>query len=135
MESFFEQVRNTIEESLADCDDIDKLVVKMQQGIDIFYMMFKKDPVLAILWAGLQANPNLIELDVQDSMQNADIISQRVCSIVGDDNRLKVYDSTLLIVHMIGSTIRLALTLSEDEGNRLIEEFKELVTLRLTSLK
>ncbi len=135
MESFFGQVRNTIEESLSDCNDIDELVVKIQQGIDVFYMMFKKDPVLAILWAGLQANPDLVELDAQDSMQNAEIISRRVCSIIGDDNHVKVYDSTLLIVHMIGSTIRLALTLSEDEGNRLIQEFKELVMLRLISLK
>lgn len=134
MSRFFDQVRDTIEPTLDDCNTIEQLNVRMRQGLDGFYSRFKNDPVLAILWAGLQANPKLMALDAQDSKRNAEIFSLKVCSIVGNQNQTKVYDATLLIVHMIGSTIRLALTLPEPEGERLIAEFKELVELRLRSL-
>jgi len=134
MEGLFENVTQTLEYALKDCNSIDELTSGLNQCVDVFYLVFKKDPVLAILWAGLQTNPKLLELDAKDSMKNAEIISQKVCKIVNSVAQQKVYDSALLIVHMIGSTIRLALTLTEEEGDRLVNEFKELVVLRLHSV-
>ena len=134
MEGLFESVSQTLEHAIKDCSNIDELTSGLNQCIDVFYFVFKKDPVLAILWAGLQANPKLMELDAKDSMKNAEIISQKICKILSNVAQQQVYDSALLIVHMIGSTIRLALTLTEDEGDRLVNEFKELVILRLNSV-
>lgn len=139
MEELFEQVRNTILIHIEDCQNIEELADQLGYSIDSFYVMFTKDPVWAILWAGLQANPTLMALDANDSKQNAELISRKVSEILGAENQLekqtqiKIFDSTLMLVHMIGSTIRLALALGEDDGQRLIAEFKELVHLRLGS--
>ena len=134
MEDLFANVTQTLEHALKDCNNIDELTGGLNHSIDMFYQVFKKDPVLAILWAGLQANPKLMALDAKDSIKNAEIISQKICTIVSNVATQKIYDSSLLIVHMIGATIRLALTLTEDEGDRLVNEFKELVVLRLNSI-
>jgi len=134
MDKVFIQVRETLETALSDCDSIEMLIARMHHGIDEFHAMFKQDPVLTILWAGLQANPHLVALDTQDSMQNAKLITDKVCELLQEQDPQTIYSSTLLIVHMTGSTIRLAHTLGETEGEQLIVSLKDLVTLRLSSL-
>lgn len=134
MEGLFKHVTQSLEHALGNCSNLDELTTCLNQCIDSFYLIFKKDPVLAVLWAGLQANPKLLALDAKDSMKNAELISHRVFEVTNNVAQQKVYDSALLIVHMIGATIRLALTLNEEEGDRLVNEFKELVILRLNSV-
>lgn len=132
MEEFFEQIRGTIVQAMESCETLEELIERTNIGVDLFYEMFKKDPVFAILWAGLQANPTLSEYDVQDSKKNAKIIGDKICSLVKDINQEEVFSSTLLLVHMLGSTIRLALTLPEEEGKQIIREVKVLIRLRLS---
>ena len=131
MESLFEQVRTTIIVALDNCKDISELIERVSQGVNIYYAMFKNDPVLAILWAGLQANPKLMELDTQDSIKNADIVCEKICSIIGNENKTEISDASLLLINMMGSTIRLALTLPDKEGARIIEEAKKLIVMRM----
>lgn len=134
MQGFFDQVRQAIESKLAGCESIEDLIESMHSNIDAFYLMLKKDPIFAVLWAGLQANPDLVKDDAEDSQQNAEIITAKACEILGDEQRSDLYDATLLLVHMTGSTIRMALTMPDQEGERLIGEFKGLVTLRLRAI-
>jgi len=131
MESLFEQVRTTIIVALDNCKDISELIDQVSQGVNVYYAMFKNDPVSAILWAGLQANPKLMELDTQDSIKNADIVCEKICSIIGNENKTEISDASLLLINMMGSTIRLALTLPDKEGARIIEEAKKLIVMRM----
>ncbi len=134
MEDLFAQVRKTIKVLLTNCDSFEELTHRVNEGIDSFYSMFKKDPVIAILWSGLQAHPELVELDSNDSIQNAEIITETILLITLNNNKQSVFDATLLLLNIIGSTVKLAITLPEDEGNRLINELKTLVSLRINSL-
>lgn len=134
MQGFFDQVRQSIESSLESCESIEDLIESMHSNIDAFYLMLKKDPVFAVLWAGLQANPELVKDDAEDSRQNAELITAKACLILGNQQRTGIYNATVLLVHMTGSTIRLALTMPDDEGQRIVDEFKQLVTLRLRAI-
>jgi AcrR family transcriptional regulator len=134
MERLFEQVRTELKQALEGCENIDDLINQVSQIVDYFHLMFKQDPVLSILWAGLQANPELVELDVKDSQRNAKLISEKICSMLELDNQQGIYEASLLIVHLIGPTTRLTLTLPEEQSKALIEEFKEIIRLRLSSL-
>jgi AcrR family transcriptional regulator len=133
MQDFFKQVRQSIESSLDGCQSIDELIVNMHQNIDTFYSLLKRDPIFAMMWAGLQANPELVKDDAKDSQQNAHIITEKVCLHLGEEKRQEIYNATLLLVHMIGSTIRLALTMPEEDAGCLVNEIKSLVKLRLRS--
>jgi len=133
MQDFFNLVRQSIESSLEGCQSIDDLIVSMHRNIDAFYTILKRDPIFAMMWAGLQANPELVKDDAEDSQQNAHIITEKACIILGEEKRQEIYNATLLLVHMIGSTIRLALTMPEEEADRLVDEIKSLAKLRLRS--
>jgi len=133
MEGYFGQIRAIIISSIEECKSINELRKKIDGGVDIFYLMFKNEPVLATLWAGLQANTKLRELDANDSLVNAELIANKICSIMGDDNKQKFFDSLVLLLNMAGVAVRLAITLPEPQGDRLIAEFKQIALLRLNS--
>lgn len=131
MEDFFGKIRTMLEAALEGSNSIEELIEKMHKGIDLFNVVLRDDPVIAILWGGMQANPKLVELDAQDSLQNARIIAAKVTEIVGDEQADRIQDITLLMIHMAGSVSRLALALPDYEDSRLIDEYKALVALRL----
>jgi len=134
MQDFFDLIRKTLESSLAECKTVDDLIESMLNNIDVFYTLLKNEPIYSILWAGLQANPVLLRDDADDSRRNAKIIEEKIQSIMGDVQNEGAFEACFLLVHMTGSTIRLALTMPREEANLVVSEFKGLVVLRLKAL-
>ena len=133
MEGYFEQIRGLIRTFADTSSDLGSLIVQTQRGSDGLYQLFRGDPALATLWAGLQANPDLRELDAEDSRRNAAILAGKITGLFPKADPDEVYDSMLLLSHGLGMTVRIALSLEEPEGQRLFNEFKRIVSLRLQS--
>lgn len=133
MEDYFIQVRETLVTLLKDCDSIQVLSEQLNSGIDIFYTLVKDEPVVSVLWASLQASVSLRELDAKDSAINAGIITDKIFSIIGELRKDEIRTSVILLVNMIGATVRLAATMPEQQGEAIIEEYKYIASLRLKS--
>lgn len=130
MESYFDTTRAILVAFLNSSQSNDQLQNGVIFGIDQFYFLMQKEPTLAILWAGLQANPELREIDTQDSHKNAVLITDKILQLAPDVNRDEVFTSCLLLIHTLGMTVRLALSLEEKEGRKLLDEFKQLCIAR-----
>lgn len=133
MEDYFSQVRETLVTLLKDCDSMQVLSEQLNSGIDIFYALVKDEPVVSVLWASLQASVSLRELDAKDSAINAGIITDKIFSIIGELRTDEIRTSVILLVNMIGATVRLAATMPEQQGEGIIEEYKYIASLRLKS--
>ena len=133
MEDYFSQVRETLVTLLKDCDSMQVLSEQLNSGIDVFYALVKDEPVVSVLWASLQASVSLRELDAKDSAINAGIITDKIFSIIGELRKDEIRTSVILLVNMIGATVRLAATMPEQQGGRIIEEYKYIASLRLKS--
>lgn len=133
MEDYFSQVRETLVTLLKDCDSMQVLSEQLNSGIDIFYALVKDEPVVSVLWASLQASVSLRELDAKDSAINAGIITDKIFSIIGESRKDEIRTSVILLVNMIGATVRLAATMPEQQGEGIIEEYKYIASLRLKS--
>ena len=133
MEDYFSQVRETLVTLLKDCDSMQVLSEQLNSGIDIFYALVKDEPVVSVLWASLQASVSLRELDAKDSAINAGIITDKIFSIIGELRKDEIRTSVILLVNMIGATVRLAATMPEQQGEAIIEEYKYIASLRLKS--
>jgi|RifCSPhighO2_12_1023870.scaffolds.fasta_scaffold129570_1 AcrR family transcriptional regulator len=131
MEAYFDRIRSMVIELVESCDSFESLLEKSFRGLGSLYRIFREDPALATLWAGLQANPELQELDAEDSRRNAKIIAEKVLALSPKAHPVEVHDSMYLLSHMMGMAIRVSLTLEEPEGERLFNEFKRIVMLRL----
>lgn len=133
MQTYFDGIRDLITRFLAECNNLQDLDNGINRGIDLFYSLFKNEPALASLWASMQASNALKELDAEDSRINAKLITETVSSIFPTSNQSEIYSAVLLLMHTAGMTVRLALTVSEEEGDALVEEFKKLALLRVSN--
>ena len=134
MEGYFERIREMIVGLIEPCETVEDLSQNLLKGIDFFYALFINDTALAALWSGLQASKELKELDAKDSQINAHIIAQKICSLVDAQDKQQIDDAIFLIISMAGATVRLALTVPAPQGERLVIELKQLITLRIDSL-
>lgn len=131
MEEYFDRIRAMILELVESSDSFETLLERSDRGLGGLYKVFREDRALAILWAGLQANPQLQELDAEDSRKNAAILAAKILNFIPHADPVEVYESMLLLSHMMGMTVRVALPLEEQEGERLFNEFRRIVMLRL----
>ena len=134
MEGYFAEIRASLITLLDSCDSIQELSEQLYKGIDIFYQRFEDEPVLAVLWSGLQANVQLRELDAKDSAINAELITDKICSIIGDEKRTDIYTSLLLLVSTAGMTVRITVMMPDEQAEKILEEFKTLFCMRMQSL-
>lgn len=134
MQGYFDEIRIGLKHFVDCCQSREEMKRGIVQGIDQFYATFKKEPALAILWAGLQANPQLRELDVKDSQENAELLTNKLCCFSEPAISNQIYNAVLLLLHTAGMTVRLALDMEEEQANAFIEEYKVLALSRLDAL-
>lgn len=140
MQSYFDDIRVGLNHFVDCCQSKEDMKEGVINGIDQFYLAFKQEPTLAILWAGLQANPLLKELDARDSRENAELITDKLCCITdngngnGNDKRKAIYNAVLLLLHTAGMTVRVALDMEEKQAIAFIDEYKTLAITRLEAI-
>ena len=134
MLDYFEEMRKGVRHFVNCCQSTEAMQQGIIDGIEAFYLSFTSEPTLAVLWAGLQANPQLKALDAQDSLENAQLITDQLCCITSDLNRSEIMNAVLLLIHTAGMAVRLALDMEENQAQAFIDEYKTLAVLRLQAV-
>lgn len=112
--------------------DLDDLQQALDNSIDAFVAYFCDTPALATIWAGVQANPALRELDAEDSRVNAEFFAAEIKRLFPPLDEKKIYGTCLFFTHMAGALVRQVLPLDQQTRNILVEEYKVLMKMRLT---
>lgn len=131
MAGYYEQIQRMLESVANEAESVEQLPHALSKGVDMFYDMFSREPTLATIWAGIQANTVLRDLDMDDSIANTKLLAGRIFELLPDADPQEAYDAGLLMIQMLGVTVRMALAMEEEEGQRLIREFKTLARLRI----
>ncbi len=139
MAEYYGKFSEIMDSGFSNMVDFPSYAKAVDKGLDQFYKMFKDEPLLATIWSSVQANTVLREMDIQDSniqdsREKAEAMTKKQCSIFPTLKRKDVYDTNFLFAHMMGSTVRLSLTVGNKEGKRLMKELKQLIILRIESL-
>lgn len=134
MTGYFERIHAVMVTSTEAVKSVDDLADALNKGLDQFYLLFKTEPVLATIWAGVQANTVLRELDEQDSVRNAEYLTGALKALVPSLDEKEAFNAFVLLMNMAGLTVRLALAKGEPQGRSLIEEYKLLVRMRIVRL-
>ncbi|WP_248740586.1 TetR family transcriptional regulator [Pseudomonas sp. MWU12-2029] len=118
--------RRCIQVALEKVHDAQSLEVAYSELLDLYYQVITAEPVMRDIWSGMQADKQLLELELQESRIAAQMLTRAVLRAFPDANEKEVSDAAFLVWQLGESTMRLAISCSEAEGKRLVETFKRM---------
>ena len=121
--------RRCIEEALTGVDDLDSLLAAYASLVDQYYAIFLAEPVMRDIWSGMQADKQLVALELAESKASGALLAAAMRRVHPRADPKKIASSALLIWQLGEATMRLAISQSRSEGARLVDAFKRM-TLR-----
>lgn len=92
--------------------------------IDEFYDFYRTEPAYSAIWSGVEAMPELRDLDLRELYANAGDLEAKLAEVAPDMPAGRRHIASLLLPRAAGSILRLAVTLPEDEARQMLAELK-----------
>jgi AcrR family transcriptional regulator len=127
--------RACISGALDKVHDVESLKSAYLGLIDEYYALFLSEPVMRDVWSGMQADKQLMALDLEESRLCASMLADAMKRAFGDIDRVEVEASALLIWQLGESTMRLAISLDRAEGDAMVEAFKRMTMRELLAMQ
>ena len=102
--------------------------------IDQFYDFYRTEPAYSAIWSGVEAMPELRELDLRELYSNARDLDARLSQEYPELSEHRRWTASLMLPRSAGSILRLAATLPELQGRQLVAELKCMARAYLTEL-
>jgi hypothetical protein len=83
-------------------------------------------PALRDIWSGMQADKQLMALELQESRIAGGLLAGAMLRVYPDSDALPVQEAAFLIWRLGEATMRLDITCAPEEGRGLVEVFKRL---------
>lgn len=114
---------------------LEELPAAIDAMVDVMVDVYQREREFPTIWAAVQANTVLRQLDADDGKRIAEFLAARLCDLAPDVDPDDIRSISLYAVHTISSTVRVALLHSDPkDGERIIREFKMLLKLRFEDL-
>ena len=131
---YLDEIRGHIGTVLVGVRSLDDLIAAVGELIDVMWAMFQREPELAAIWSGIQANAVLREADLVDTREIAEAFTALTQALVPAADRRDIHDAALYIAHVAFFALRVAYHAPVEEAESLIREQKYLIALRLRAL-
>jgi len=92
--------------------------------IEQFYTFYRTEPAYSAIWSGVEAMPELRDLDLRELYNNASDLDARLQQEYPDLPDDRRWNASLLLPRAAGSILRLAATLPDQQGRQLVGELK-----------
>ncbi|WEX76451.1 TetR family transcriptional regulator [Sinorhizobium numidicum] len=119
--------RDCIATELAKVTSIAELRDAFAALFDIYYEMFRAEPVMRDIWSAMQADKILREIELAESRANGRLLADVWERVAPGTPREKIEDAAFLIMHLGECTMRLAVSVDRAEGDRIVEAYKRMV--------
>jgi len=94
--------------------------------VDGYYAMFIAQPVMLDIWSATQTDKVLQEMDAADGRAHGAMLAAVLQRLHPQAGTRRVGLASLLLMHLIASTVRLAIALPRSEADDVIAAFKEM---------
>ena len=102
--------------------------------IDNYYEFYLNEPAFRALWGGLQADAMLYDLEIQDTKESAELMFEVLKLAFPHQEQTFLKHSSLHICQQVGATLRFAIQLTDEEGQDLVNVFKDHLRRLATTL-
>jgi len=121
--------RQCIADALAQVRDLDDLRRAYIDLIDTHYSMFLAEPVMRDISSGMQADKELMAIELNESRRNSALLADVMARLHPGIPKDKIAATAFLAWQLCEATMRLAISTNRTEGDALVEAFKQM-TLR-----
>jgi AcrR family transcriptional regulator len=125
-ERYNAESRRCIEQALGEVEDVQGLQAAYSTLLDQYYDIVLATPAMRDIWSGMQADKQLLELELQESRIAGDLLAQAMLRVTPGADAQQLADAAFLIWHLGEATMRLAVSSGPEEGCRLVESFKRM---------
>ena len=127
---YIDQVTEIAEQHWSKITDRESFGVCFREMLWELYELTSNEPVLCEIWVGAEADKAVHEYNLRDSMENAhqlqDLVAKHGILAKGADTEA----TCLLICHVVGDVMRLAITLRPELGRMVFEQFVGMIMTR-----
>jgi AcrR family transcriptional regulator len=99
--------------------------------VDIYYGLFKAEPVMRDIWSGMQADKGLRALELADSRMSTETLINALERVTPSADPEDMATRAFLVWQLGESAMRLAISVERDEGDRLVEAYKRMALREL----
>lgn len=121
--------RAYIAETLAGVHDLAGLRSAYGSLIDQYYHLFLTKPVRRDIWSGMQADKDLMQIELAESRANGVLLAAVLARVHPGAEPERLAATAFMVWHLGEATMRLAVSLDRAEGDAVVEAFKRM-TLR-----
>ena len=97
--------------------------------VDQYYAIFLAEPVMRDIWSGMQADKELMAIELAESRANGALLDAVMRRVHPGADPEKTAASAFLVWQLGEATMRLAISLPRREGDAIVEAYKRM-TLR-----
>lgn len=123
--------RECIEAELADVSDAEGFRKAFGGLIDTYYELFLAEPVMRDIWSGTQADKQLHDIDLVYGRANGEILARALKRVRPGADPAEIDRTAFLVMSLGEAAMRLAISVGRDEGDGLVEAYKEMVLGKL----
>ncbi|QCI67384.1 TetR/AcrR family transcriptional regulator [Phreatobacter stygius] len=99
--------------------------------IDTYYALFLAEPVMRDIWSGTQADRTLQDMDLAETRILGAMLAEALARLDPKADRAALDTPAFLTMHLVGSTVRLAIGMDRAEGDALVEALKQMMLREL----
>jgi AcrR family transcriptional regulator len=125
-ERYNAESRRCIEEALSAVEDSQGLQTAYSDLLDQYYEIVLATPAMRDIWSGMQADKQLLDLELQESRLAGSMLAEAMQRAYPDADVQQMTDAAFLIWHLGEATMRLAVSSEPEEGRRLVQAFKRM---------
>ncbi|KXF75332.1 TetR family transcriptional regulator [Paramesorhizobium deserti] len=126
--------RECIGEGLADVRDMAGLERAFTELVDTYYEMFLAEPVMRDIWSGTQADKALRENELADSRIIGGMLADVLMRLHREGDREEIATTAFLIMSLGEATMRLAISVTREEGQAIVDAYKRMVLREMLAL-
>lgn len=125
--------RECIRDGLKDVTDLASLQSAFAGLVDVYYAVVNERPVMRDIWSGMQADRQLLTLQIAESRVCGQMLADAMHKVHGRANAKRIGQAAFLIWEMGEATIRLAIAVDPAEGVALVEAYKRMALREITT--
>jgi AcrR family transcriptional regulator len=99
--------------------------------VDAYFAHYRDHPDAKAVWAAAQADPELHQLEVEDTRSTARFMVPPLAKILRRDDEDAIYALALLLNEVTAAAVRLALSVEPPLRERLVADLKSMLTATL----
>ncbi len=126
-EQYHAASRRCIEEALAKVHTLAELCAAFEGLLDQYYQLFLAEPVMRDIWSGMQADKQLMALELAESKACGALLAAAMRRVHPDVDPERIKVTAFLLWQLGEATMRLAISLGRTEGDAIVDAFKRMV--------